>query len=90
MSHYKGKSSPQKAAEPFVLSCQSSYTSHPPTSPKVLVAPGPSWTQEAAKMVLHEYTYIFAIGTCFALLEAFNNGASTLLTPDQPGPSHVY
>ncbi|KAM3433702.1 hypothetical protein MY4824_005828 [Beauveria thailandica] len=27
-------------------------------------------------MVLHEYTYIFAIGTCFALLEAFNNGAN--------------
>lgn len=27
-------------------------------------------------MVLHEYTYVFAIGTCFALLEAFNNGAS--------------
>lgn len=32
-------------------------------------------------MVLHEYTYVFAIGTCFALLEAFNNGASTFLTP---------
>lgn len=27
-------------------------------------------------MVLDAYTYIFAIGTCFALLEAFNNGAS--------------
>ncbi|KAM0330780.1 hypothetical protein ACHAQA_003734 [Verticillium albo-atrum] len=27
-------------------------------------------------MVLHEYTYVFAIGTCFALLEAFNNGAN--------------
>lgn len=28
-------------------------------------------------MVLHEYTYVFAIGTMFALLEAYNNGAST-------------
>jgi hypothetical protein len=41
--------------------------------------------------VLTEYTYVFAIGTMFALLEAYNNGASmsiifprahvTLLTP---------
>lgn len=29
-------------------------------------------------MVLHEYTYIFALGTMFALLEAYNNGASKL------------
>nr|POF07164.1 hypothetical protein CFP56_31788 [Quercus suber] len=28
-------------------------------------------------MVLTEYTYVFAIGTFFALLDAFNNGAST-------------
>lgn len=28
-------------------------------------------------MVLDAYTYVFALGTCFALLEAFNNGAST-------------
>jgi hypothetical protein len=36
-------------------------------------------------MVLDGYTYVFAIGTCFALLEAFNNGASTspLLSPLQ-------
>lgn len=27
-------------------------------------------------MVLTDYTYVFAIGTMFALLEAFNNGAS--------------
>jgi hypothetical protein len=27
-------------------------------------------------MVLEEYTYVFAIGTFFALLEAYNNGAS--------------
>ncbi|KAM3425330.1 Phosphate transporter [Cercospora zeina] len=27
-------------------------------------------------MVMHEYTYIFAIGTFFALLEAYNNGAN--------------
>jgi hypothetical protein len=29
------------------------------------------------KMVLTQYTYVFAFGTMFALLEAFNNGAST-------------
>jgi len=29
--------------------------------------------------MLTEYTYVFAIGTFFALLEAYNNGASTLL-----------
>lgn len=28
------------------------------------------------KMVLDQYTYVFAIGTFFALLEAYNNGAS--------------
>ena len=28
-------------------------------------------------MVLTDYTYVFAIGTMFALLEAYNNGAST-------------
>ncbi|POR37657.1 Phosphate transporter [Tolypocladium paradoxum] len=27
-------------------------------------------------MVLTAYTYVFAIGTCFALLEAYNNGAN--------------
>ena len=27
-------------------------------------------------MVLHEYTYVFVIGTLFAMLDAFNNGAS--------------
>lgn len=27
-------------------------------------------------MVLTDYTYVFALGTMFALLEAFNNGAS--------------
>ncbi|KAF5004171.1 hypothetical protein FDECE_9309 [Fusarium decemcellulare] len=27
-------------------------------------------------MVLEEYTYVFALGTCFALLEAYNNGAN--------------
>ena len=27
-------------------------------------------------MVLQEYTYVFAIGTMFALLEAYNNGAN--------------
>lgn len=29
-----------------------------------------------SKMVMTEYTYVFVIGTGFALLEAFNNGAS--------------
>lgn len=27
-------------------------------------------------MVLNDYTYIFAIGTIFAMLDAYNNGAS--------------
>lgn len=27
-------------------------------------------------MYLHEYDYIFAIGTLFAMLDAYNNGAS--------------
>lgn len=27
-------------------------------------------------MVLSQFTYVFAIGTFFALLEAYNNGAS--------------
>jgi hypothetical protein len=30
--------------------------------------------------MLTEYTYVFAIGTFFALLEAYNNGASTSFT----------
>jgi sodium-dependent phosphate transporter len=29
-------------------------------------------------MVLSQYDYIFAIGTLFAMLDAFNNGASKL------------
>lgn len=34
-------------------------------------------------MVLHEYDYIFAIGTLFAMLDAYNNGASkSLIYPD--------
>jgi hypothetical protein len=31
--------------------------------------------------MLTQYTYVFAIGTFFALLEAYNNGASMLLHP---------
>lgn len=27
-------------------------------------------------MVLTDYTYLFAIGTLFAMLDAYNNGAS--------------
>lgn len=30
-------------------------------------------------MVLHQYDYIFAIGTLFAMLDAYNNGASAFL-----------
>jgi len=32
-------------------------------------------------MVLDAYTYVFAIGSMFALLEAYNNGASTYPPP---------
>jgi hypothetical protein len=32
--------------------------------------------------VLSQYDYIFAIGTFFALLDVFNNGAVRLLLPD--------
>jgi sodium-dependent phosphate transporter len=28
------------------------------------------------KMAIHQNTYIFVIGTFFAMLDAFNNGAS--------------
>lgn len=35
-------------------------------------------------MVLEAYTYVFAIGSCFALLEAYNNGASMCFTPPSP------
>lgn len=31
--------------------------------------------------VLHQYDYIFAIGTLFALLDAYNNGASKFALP---------
>jgi hypothetical protein len=31
------------------------------------------------KMTLHEYDYVFAIGTLFAMLDAYNNGASKSL-----------
>lgn len=37
--------------------------------------------------VLEEYTYIFALGTIFALLEAFNNGASKSIKPTFPTKS---
>jgi sodium-dependent phosphate transporter len=30
-------------------------------------------------MRLHQYDYIFAIGTLFAMLDAYNNGASEYL-----------
>lgn len=33
--------------------------------------------------MLDQYTYIFAIGTFFALLDAYNNGASEFPPPNQ-------
>lgn len=38
-------------------------------------------------MTLHQYDYIFAIGTLFALLDAFNNGAS--MSTRSPISSHL-
>ena len=32
--------------------------------------------RQSIKMALDQYTYVFAIGTFFALLDAYNNGAS--------------
>jgi hypothetical protein len=31
--------------------------------------------------MLDQYTYVFVIGTLFAMLDAYNNGASKLLSP---------
>jgi sodium-dependent phosphate transporter len=33
-------------------------------------------------MVLTEYTYVFVIGTFFALLDAYNNGANDVASKD--------
>ncbi|KAK3304926.1 phosphate transporter family-domain-containing protein [Chaetomium strumarium] len=44
-----------------------------PSGPRPSVA-----SHKLAKMVLDSYTYIFAIGSCFALLEAYNNGANNM------------
>jgi hypothetical protein len=41
-------------------------------------------------MVLTDYTYVFAFGTMFALLEAFNNGASTFCDISQNGRYRAY
>lgn len=41
--------------------------------------PSPSLTDRSStslKMVLEDFTYVFVIGTFFALLDAYNNGAS--------------
>jgi hypothetical protein len=57
----------------FVLRLDSSTR---PTPSNTLIESTDS-RQPTAKMVLTEYTYVFAIGTMFALLEAYNNGAST-------------
>lgn len=34
-----------------------------------------------SKMVLHQYDYLFAIGTIFAFLDAFNIGICTYAVP---------
>jgi len=36
----------------------------------------PHTNNQSIKMALDQYTYVFAIGTFFALLDAYNNGAS--------------
>jgi hypothetical protein len=48
---------------------------HVSTSPFTL-AESASGKIKLPNMVLEDYTYVFAFGTMFALLEAFNNGAS--------------
>jgi sodium-dependent phosphate transporter len=35
-------------------------------------------------MAIHQNTYIFVIGTFFAMLDAFNNGASKYNIPEMP------
>jgi sodium-dependent phosphate transporter len=41
-------------------------------------------------MVLSDYTYVFVIGTFFAMLDAYNNGASTfILTSTPPASMHT-
>jgi len=37
-------------------------------------------------MALDQFTYVFVIGTFFAMLDAFNNGASEY-PPDLPRPT---
>lgn len=36
--------------------------------------------------MLDQYTYVFAIGTLFALLDAYNNGASEFPAARAPAP----
>ena len=38
--------------------------------------------------VLSQYDYVFAIGTFFAMLDAYNNGASMCLPSTQPSLDH--
>ena len=38
--------------------------------------------------MLDKYTYVFAIGTFFALLDAFNNGASKYALPSSKNHSN--
>ena len=40
-------------------------------------------------MALDQYTYVFAIGTFFALLDAYNNGASKYLSTDVSHDHHL-
>ena len=38
--------------------------------------PGTDLSYTSVKMALDQYTYVFVIGTFFAMLDAYNNGAS--------------
>ena len=59
---------PVTSFSPFcVITIDKPYPSQAHTAPQ---------RAHSVKM-LTEYTYVFAIGTFFALLEAYNNGAST-------------
>lgn len=39
--------------------------------------------------VLSQYDYVFAIGTFFAMLDAYNNGASKCQQSTRPPPDRI-
>lgn len=43
-----------------------------------LVKSRPDHRSPSPNMVYSQFDYVFGIGTCFALLDAYNNGASKL------------